>query len=292
MMKKTMIKIYALWMMACIFFAAVVNAAEINPVDLDTEVALVAREAEARLPIIMYHLVTEQGKYIGKYGIRPAELEADLLWLADNGYTTVVMADVINFVQRGAPLPEKPIVLTFDDGNRGDIEYVLPLLMQYDMKAVFSIIGEATDKYSRQRVKYPNAKYPNLAWCDVKTMHESGFCEIQSHGYNVHGKHGAGKKRGESTQAYHTRLVNDLQKLQEQCIKEISFTPTTFTYPLGIFSEGTQEVLEAVGFVASLSCQEGMNVLKPGDNEKLFRLHRSNRPSGVPIKALIDAMEK
>jgi peptidoglycan/xylan/chitin deacetylase (PgdA/CDA1 family) len=280
-------------LMVCIFFSLSAKANEYEHYDdLDDTAVFFWRSKEAKVPIIMYHLVTEKSKYLGKYGITPAELEADLQYLKDKGYQTVVMADLISFVQRGKKLPKKPIVLTFDDGNTGDINYVLPLLEKYKMKAVFSVIGEAADKFTQQHADNPKAKFPNLTWAELKTMHESGHCEIQSHGYNMHGKNGAGKRNGEAPEAYHARLLADLQKFQSRCHEEIDFVPTTFTYPLGVISKGSQEVLDELGIVASLSCQEGMNLLKQGDPHCLIRLNRSNRPSGKPIKILLDKIEK
>jgi peptidoglycan/xylan/chitin deacetylase (PgdA/CDA1 family) len=262
--------------------------------DLDDTEVFFWRSKEARVPIIMYHLVTEKSRYLGKYGITPAELEADLLYLKENGYRTVVMEDLISFVQRGKRLPKKPIVLTFDDGNTGDYNYVLPLLSKYKMKAVFSIIGEATDKCTAGKEKSPNAKYPNMTWPQLREMHDSGRCEIQSHAYNLHkAPTGAGKRRSESAEDYHGRLLNDLQRLQARCHEELGgIAPTTFTYPLGVISKGSRQVLEELGFVASLSCQEGMNELKQGDPDCLFRLNRVNRPSGRPIKVLLNTLEK
>lgn len=281
-----------LFALVCIFFAPMVGHTEAvaEPV-FDTEPLISAEPAEASVPIIMYHLVTEKRKYIGKYGITPADFEADLVYLRDQGYTTVLMADIINFVQTGVPLPDKPILLTFDDGNAADLLLVLPLLEKYDARAVFSIIGEAADRFTKQKSDNPKAKFPNLTWCDVKTLHESGRAEIQSHGYDVHGKNGAGIRRGEGDAAYHARLTADLNKFQALCLEHIGFVPTTFTYPLGIFSPGTQAVLEEVAFVASLSCQEGRNVLTVGNMQALFRLNRSNRPAGKPIHVLLESIK-
>jgi len=276
----------------CIFITVPAIAGEYDDYDdLDDTAVFFKRNKEADVPVIMYHLVTEKSKYIGKYGITPAELEADLKFLKDNGYKTVVMGDLINFVQRGKRLPKKPIVLTFDDGNTGDLNYVLPLLEKYKMKAVFSVIGEAADKFTAQREKNPNAKFPNLTWPQIQEMHDSGRCEIQSHGYDLHGRGGSGIRSGESTQNYHARLRTDLQKLQTLCHEYLDFTPTTFTYPLGVISKEAQTVLEELGFEATLSCQEGMNRVKQGDPRCLFRLKRSNRPSGKPISVLLEALE-
>ena len=250
------------------------------------------REKEAQVPIIMYHLVTENGRYVGKYGIRPSELESDLKYLKANGYNTVVMQDLINFVEKGKSLPKNPVVLTFDDGNASDYNYLFPLLKEYDMKAVISIMGKTTDEITKGKAENPTAKYPNLTWEQVAEMHDHGAIEVQSHGYNIHGPAGGGKLRRESANAYHQRLLADLKKFQDRCEEHLDYKPTTFCYPLGVISKGSQAVLEELGFAASLSCQEGMNFIVRDDKDCLFRLKRTNRPSGRSIESILEALRK
>ncbi|MCL2404371.1 MAG: polysaccharide deacetylase family protein [Defluviitaleaceae bacterium] len=253
----------------------------------DTE-AFFRRDKEAHVPIIMYHLVTEDSRYIGKYGVRPSQLEDDLKFLQQSGYNTVVMQDLINFVEDGKSLPNNPIVLTFDDGNSSDHKYLLPLLEQYDMKAVISVIGKAVDENTEKHAQNPAGKYPNLTWSQLKEIQAKGIIEVQNHGYNVHGRAGSGKLKHESAEAYHQRLTADLKKLQDLCQEHLGEEPTTFCYPLGIISKGSQAVLEEMGFKASLSCQEGINIIKHGDKEGLFKLNRNNRPSNKPIEKVLD----
>ena len=93
-----------------------------------------------KLPIIMYHSIVKNEDRSGEYVITPIELEKDLLYLKQNGYTTVFVNDVIRYVKRGGELPEKPIILSFDDGTYNYREYLLPLLEKYDMKATVSIV--------------------------------------------------------------------------------------------------------------------------------------------------------
>jgi len=245
------------------------------------------RQKEANVPIIMYHLVTENSRYIGKYGIRPSQLEEDLKYLRDNGYNTVVMQDLIDFVVDGKRLPANPVVLTFDDGNSSDYKYLFPLLKQYEMKAVICIIGSAVDKMTEEHAKYPKGRYPNLNWAQVVEMHESGLLEVQSHGYNVHGKAGSGRLKRESEGEYHSRLAADLTKLQGLCEEHLGYKPNTFCYPLGVISKESRAVLEELGFVASLSCQEGINVITYEDKACLFKLNRNNRPSGRSIEDVL-----
>ena len=64
-----------------------------------------------KLPIIMYHSIVKNEDRSGEYVITPIELEKDLLYLKQNGYTTVFVNDVIRYVKRGGELPEKPIIL-------------------------------------------------------------------------------------------------------------------------------------------------------------------------------------
>jgi len=108
---------------ACDAFAAVEQE------EIETEVFF-RRAKEVSVPIVMYHLVTENPKYIGKYGVTPEELRQDLAYLKKKGYNTIVMQDLINYVERGIKLPKKPIMLTIDDGNYSDYSYLLPLLKE------------------------------------------------------------------------------------------------------------------------------------------------------------------
>ena len=244
--------------------------------------------ATAEVPIVMYHLVTKNPKYIGQFGIKPEELEADLKFLSENGYTTVLMEDLIRFVEKKRPLPDKPVVLTFDDGRFSDHLYLFPLLEQYKMKAVLSVIGVETDENSG----ISTLKKPHMGWEQIAELSKSKLVEFQNHSYDLHGKAGSGRRRGESLEKYKVRLKADLEKNQELIKQHTGIAPTTFTYPLGIISDGSQEVLEELGIRASLACTSGMNRLTQGDSEALFKLKRSNRVSGDSIENILRRLEK
>ena len=102
----------------------------------------------ADLPIIMYHHILKDSSRWGRYVIGPSVLEQDLAYLKEQGYETVTTEDVIAYVYQGTPLPEKPVMITFDDGYYSNYIYAYPLLKQYDMQGVLSIIGRYTDVYS------------------------------------------------------------------------------------------------------------------------------------------------
>lgn len=148
------------------------------------------------LPIIMYHEVKPNKS--GKDAIQPWEFEADLKWLADNGYTTIVMADLIAYVRDGTPLPEKPIILSFDDGYYNNYVYVLPLLQQYSARIVLSLLGRNTDDFT----EWPSESidYAHVTWDQLNEMLDTGLVEVQNHSYDLHAytseRHGCMQNRG------------------------------------------------------------------------------------------------
>lgn len=261
---------------------------------------ILAQEAEtffkaetAEVPIIMYHLVTKNNRFVGKHGITPTELESDLRYLKENGYQTVVMADLIAFVQKGKNLPDKPIVLTFDDGNFSDYRYLYPLLQKYDMKAVVSVLGKAADECTVLAAKCETPQiFPNLTWEQIKEMGDTPFIEVQNHSYDLHESGGSGQRKGESAEAYQARFRKDLSKMQNRVKEMTGKEPDTFTYPLGIVSDNSRPVLEELGILASLSCMDGVNYLKEDDPECLYRLKRDNRPSGTPVSVILKKMRR
>ena len=96
-------------------------------------------EDSVRVPILMYHSILKDSARQGKYVISPAVLAADLDALQVKGYTAITVSDLLAYVQDGADLPEKPVMITFDDGYYNNYIYAYPLLKQRGMKAVVSI---------------------------------------------------------------------------------------------------------------------------------------------------------
>ena len=136
------------------------------------------------MPIMMYHsiLPDRQGTYI----VHPDLLERDLQYLQQNGYHTVTVADLIAYVDEGAPLPDKPIMLTFDDGYYNNYLYAHPLLKQYGMQAVISPIGAVSEFYSDHPEEQDNPRYSHVTWEQLTEMTRSGVWEIQHHSYDLH----------------------------------------------------------------------------------------------------------
>lgn len=114
--------------------------------------------AGSGLLILMYHgILPDNSRGLGDYVVSISEFESDLRWLAENGYQSVTLRSVIDHVKSGAALPEKPVMITFDDGYYNNYLYAYPLLQTYSYHMVLSPICRWSDFYSEQ--KTADARY-------------------------------------------------------------------------------------------------------------------------------------
>lgn len=254
------------------------------------EVISTSTSPSIKLPIIMYHHILKNSKYWGKYVVSPDDFEKDIIYLKKEGYTTIVMQDLIDFVYKKKELPEKPIMLTLDDGYSTNYTYILPILEKYDCKAVISIVGEYVDKCSEDPVC--NTTYLN--WGQVKELVESPYVEIQNHSYSMHEnarRRGSCKMKGESFEEYKRALLDDVGKMQILMEEKTGYVPVAYTYPYGFISKESNTILTDMGFLATLSCYTGVNMLS-GNKDELYELKRFNRPNGVNQEQFFKQFEK
>ncbi len=271
----------AVWMMlcfVCVFFLGG-NLRKVNGV---------AEKDSVQLPILMYHHILKDSNRWNMFVISPAEFEQDLIFLKEQGFETIVIEDLLLYEKGEKKLPEKPVMITIDDGYLSVKEYMMPLLQKYQMKAVFSVIGRYSEEYSQ--TKDHNVSYAHVSWEDLQELTADGTFEIQNHSYDLHknanGRKGAKQRYGEPLEDYRKLLTEDLGKTQAKIEESIHKKPHCFTYPFGFFSKESEEIVKEMGFLASLSCSEGINYLS-GKADELYLLKRYNRPHGKSAESII-----
>lgn len=234
------------------------------------------------LPVAMYHSILENTSKSQDFIVTPTTLENDLKYLKENGFETVLPRDLIAYIDYDEPLPEKPVMLTFDDGNYNNLYYLLPLLEKYDMQAVISIVGEYSEFFSTNGEEHIK-QYSYLTWDDIDILEKSGRIEIANHTYDLHSskdRKGCSKFAYESKKDYTKMLTEDLSKLQNTLAIKSDCIPRTFAYPFGYISKESLPVLKALGFRVSLSCYEKPNYITK-ESDCLFPLNRYNRPNNL-----------
>ncbi len=244
----------------------------------------VSAGAYVKVPVLMYHHITENKDKSGSYTVTTDEFEKDLRYIASKGYSAVSVSELIDYVYSTSPLPEKPIVITFDDGFESYQALALPILEKYGMKSAVFVIGSAADLYTR--VSDHNISYSNLNWQAIKELQCSPLCEVHSHTYDLHHnekgeRKGMSRLKNESNAEYEKAVSADLINLQK-CFENKSLTvPTAIAYPYGAYDDYTTEIIKKLGFKASFTCEERINRLSPGNKNCLYNLGRYNRESGI-----------
>ena len=225
---------------------------------------------------LMYHQVLKDESRAGKYIITPNELESDLAYLSENGYVSVLPSQLVKIREQGGRLPEKTVVITFDDGYETGLYYVLPLLKKYGMKAVINVVGSYTDEYSRINEEGKHLSYAYLTWNEIKTLSDSGYVEIGNHTYNGD-RNGCARKENESDEQYRTVLYEDVARLSDKLQQVTGKRPVAFAYPFGSLSEGSAEIIGSAGISVFMTCCE--QPCSMNRNGRIL-INRYNRESG------------
>lgn len=234
------------------------------------------------LPIVMYHQVTTRPSRAGRYAVTAEQLEKDFVYIASRGYTPITAAELLDHINDGVPLPEKPIMITFDDGFETFVTIVMPLLEKYNLKAVVSIIGSCTDFFSENEDH--NTSYSYLTWEQAAALTENEHAEVQNHSDNMHrsvnGRKGANKKRGESLEDYRAALTLDAGNMQKKLFENTGSAARVYAFPFGAYCKDSREIIREMGFEAIFVCEERINYIDLENTDWLFNLGRFNRASG------------
>ncbi len=226
----------------------------------------------------MYHYISEPPADAHPYrtgnSLAPETFAAHLDYLQDEGYTTIYLKDIISHLVTGSPkLPEKPIVLTFDDGYEDNYLNALPALTERDMTGTFFIITDFADQAETDEI------YSNYAnWDQLKEMADAGM-EIGSHSRN------------------HPNLAGqDLDYLvwqalgsQEAIEANIGEHPHILSYPAGSYDQLVIDVFRSAHFWGAVTTQQGVMQSSEGDDPFELKRVRISNTTGVPqLEALLN----
>ncbi|MFR4415586.1 MAG: polysaccharide deacetylase family protein [Butyricicoccus sp.] len=102
-----------------------------------------AANTASKVPILMYHNLTNDPSAVTSMTITGERFQEDMEYLEYNGYTPLLSADLINIRAGKEAMPERPVMITFDDGYRSNYDIAYPILQKTGMKAVIALIGKS-----------------------------------------------------------------------------------------------------------------------------------------------------
>lgn len=198
------------------------------------------------LPVLMYHeFVTQSdldsGVAFDEYAIWMDEFESDLIWLKENGYTTITTVQLIDCLEGKGTLPEKPILLSIDDGKYGVYKNAYPLLKKYGMSATLALIGYEIDNATKNPEARADSAAPYCTWEEIAEMASSGAVEMISHTQSLHmyshdNRCGANCADGETLEAFLPTAQEDFVKFNQSLIRATGTNTETMAYPYSVRS--------------------------------------------------------
>lgn len=228
------------------------------PIDVQRELDTASPSASFRVPILMYHYVeyvkNKNDKIRQILDVVPSVFTAQVVTLKDAGYTFMTARDLGEVLDGKMPLPEKPVLLTFDDGHRDFFTDVLPVLMKFHVKATSYIISGflgGSDFMTPEQ---------------VKEIEKSGLVDVGAH--TVH--HVALKGKSETEDKYEvTQSKKDIENL-------IHAPVVSFAYPYGSFDTQAEKIVKDAGFSTAVSTIAGVDVTQ-NNRFFIYRLRPGNR---------------
>lgn len=216
--------------------------------------AISDRARAARVPVIMYHDITNEKKVSSD--VTPNEFAQQMQAVHDAGMTPITMDQLVNHLRTGVSLPEMPILLTFDDNYLGQYQYAYPVLKQYGYPALFAVhtgfVGKMTDR-------------DHSTWDQLREMQQSGLITIASHTIT----------HPDLAKLDEVKVEQELRVSKQVIEKEMGVFVRYFAYPFGTYNEMVKQKVTDAGYEAALTMSnEPSEEVPAGQSRDLLTIMR------------------
>lgn len=239
-----------------------------------------AQTVPAELTVIGYHEIIDPSKALtADYAVSPDHLQRQLKGLLERGYHFVSVDDILQANSGKKPLPEKAVLLTFDDGYQSFYQNAYPILKAYKAPAVLALVGSWLAPDNHQTVDFDGkhvARNQFFSWDELREMSASGLVEIGSHSYALHDGIQANpqgnmepavttraynpKAESYETEAqYKQRIFNDLKKNNAFISAQGLPKPRVMIWPYGSYNSEAVDLAAQLGMPITLTLEDGPN---------------------------------
>ncbi|MDI9476324.1 MAG: polysaccharide deacetylase family protein [Natronincolaceae bacterium] len=212
------------------------------------------------IPVLMYHhlLRDDENPYKDNGAVLPVEtFQEHMGLLHKNGYYTIGLNELERFVKGEINLPERSVLITFDDGYKSNYEYAYPILKGYGFKAaIFLISSWNTDEV----VSFDAGDLQYLSWNEIENSKD--VFEYASHTHDLH-------KLDENGQGY--LVTRPLDEIEQDLETSMKILDTAYlAYPYGHYNKQTLKILKKLGYRMAFTVKPGR--VRPGNS--LLELNR------------------
>lgn len=205
------------------------------------------------IPILMYH-------HVGDLDSQPSMMDYQVTVTADDfdaqinhivrlGYTAISLDDLAAHFEHEAPLPDCPIVLTFDDGYDEHFAFVTRVLTHYAVRGTFFVYTDAVGLAE------------NLSWDEMRLMQSAGM-DIQSHTLS----------HPDLTRLDDAALAAELRQSKHIIEQSLGTPVTSLAYPYGLYNRRVEDAARAAGYRLAVTTDPGVTQ-KPSERYRLRRIY-------------------
>ncbi len=193
------------------------------------------------VPILMYHYISDPPADADIYrldlSVTPDNFREQMNWLKTNGYETISLYDLIYALKIGKPpLPDKPVILTFDDGYVDNYQFAFPILQEFGYKGTFFILTDVTD---RSEPAY-------MTWDMLREMYAAG------NSIEVHGR-----EHYDMANRDYDWLVFNLLGPSQTIEANLGQRPRFLSYPAGSYDDLVVSTAQQLEYWAAVTTRNG-----------------------------------
>lgn len=220
-----------------------------------------------RVPIFVYHLVrpyeTRDTRFLRQYLVTPEQFDQQMQYLVDAGYTAISFTQLAEYLNASTTLPQKPVIVSFDDGWENQYTYALPILRKHGITATFFVYSNAIGTQN------------HFTWDQLREMQGEGM-------------HIGGHSRSHPFLA----KITDPQKLTDEISgskafidQELGTTTDTFAYPFGSYSAEVIGAVRAAGYSSA-------RIFSSAETGELHDVRDLYTLSAIPAPESLEAFER
>jgi peptidoglycan/xylan/chitin deacetylase (PgdA/CDA1 family) len=197
------------------------------------------KHSAVEVPILVYHRIRQavwfRSRAERRLTVTPEIFDDQMKYLRDNGYRVITLANLVDHLTNSSQLPEKPVIISFDDGWEDQFVYALPRLEEYHYSATFFVVTNFVGSSGF------------VSWPQLRKLLDAGM-EIGSHTRS------------------HPRLdkINDTDRLWDQIStskqileSQLGATVDEFAYPFGSYNAAAALIVKSAGYKAARACCVG-----------------------------------
>ena len=173
--------------------------------------------------VLNYHKVVDEHMSLS---VPLADFEQHMKWLKEYGYTSITPEELYEFIVNGSELPEKPVLITFDDGYKDNYTNAYPIMKKYGFKGTIFVVTGFLGVYDNY-----------MTWEQAKELADNGF-SIESHTYS----------HKSMTEANDEEISKELTKSRDTIKNKLGIDADFMAYPTGTYNLHIAELVQKAGY--------------------------------------------